>query len=369
MSDYIPLPTELLDEILVRLPVESLIRFTSVCKSWYSLITSPSFVTKHLNHSKTNARNLLLKTYNYEKNKERYLLYRGDEKFSDEFSELEYPLSTPFRPKRIVGSCNGLICMVDRNLPSCRSIILWNPLIRKSMTLRMPSQPETPPWWFVLGFGAHPTTQEYMLVSIVFEKEDIEQPSKVELYTQGTGSWRSITCVGYPHGIAELNWSQAFVNGAIHWIAFERRVVDGLLPCSIMAFNMVSQAFSVTNMPAALVRLVNQNLVGHSIMSYGESLAVSCHEGVFCCIWVMKEYGVAESWAKLYNINLPIGLKQIIGFRKNGQVLLSTNDHRLLCYDCETKTSANPVDTESSVTFDSDTFMESIVLVKQGNGS
>ncbi|KAG5551864.1 hypothetical protein RHGRI_010088 [Rhododendron griersonianum] len=207
-----------------------------------------------------------------------------------------------------------------------------------------------------------------MLVSIVFEEEDIEQPSKVELYTQGTGSWRSITCVGNPHGIAEWNRSQAFVNGAIHWIAYERRVVDGLLPCSIKAFNMGSQAFSVTKMPAALVRLVNRNLVGHSIMSYGESLAVSCRDGGFCCIWVMKEYGVAESWAKLYDINLPIGLEQIIGFRKDGQVLLSTNDHGLLCYDCETKTSANPVDTESSVKFDSDTFMESLVLVKQGNG-
>ncbi|KAF7145572.1 hypothetical protein RHSIM_Rhsim04G0064400 [Rhododendron simsii] len=136
-----------------------------------------------------------------------------------------------------------------------------------------------------------------------------------------------------------------------------------------MAFNMGSQAFSVTKMPAALVRLVNQNLVGHSIMSYGESLAVSCHDGVFCCIWVMKEYGVAESWAKLYDINLPIGLRHIIGFRKNGQVLLSTNDDRLLCYDCETKTSANLIDTESSVTFDGDTFMESLVLVKQGNGA
>ncbi|KAE9456143.1 hypothetical protein C3L33_11951, partial [Rhododendron williamsianum] len=119
-----------------------------------------------------------------------------------------------------------------------------------------PSLPETYPTpLFVLGFGAHPTTHEYMLVFIVYEKADIKLgkfPSKVELYTQGTRSWRSIATVGHPHHIARFNCLQAFVNGAIHWIAFVRRVVNGLTSL-IMLFNMGSQVFSVMMMPAALV--------------------------------------------------------------------------------------------------------------------
>ncbi|KAI8558649.1 hypothetical protein RHMOL_Rhmol04G0113000 [Rhododendron molle] len=245
MSDYIP--TELLVEILVRLPVESLIRFTSVCKTWHSLITSPSFIAKHLNHSKTNTENFLITTYTFIDNRECYLLCRGDE-----FTELESPFSTSLGQKRIVGNCNGLLCMVDTSLSSY--IILWFAL-------------------FVLGFGAHPTTHEYVLVLIVYEKADIELgkfPSKVELYTQGTGSWRSIATVGHPHHIAHFNCLQAFVNGAIHWIAFDRRVVNGQSSL-IMLFNMGSQAFSVMMMRAALV---SQSLLCLAIMSYGELVAV-----------------------------------------------------------------------------------------------
>ncbi|KAI8558456.1 hypothetical protein RHMOL_Rhmol04G0095000 [Rhododendron molle] len=78
MSDYIP--TKLVDDILIGLPEESLIRFTSVCKSWYSIITSPSFIAKHVNHSKRCPENLLLATYISIDKRDRYLLYRGDEK-------------------------------------------------------------------------------------------------------------------------------------------------------------------------------------------------------------------------------------------------------------------------------------------------
>lgn len=47
---------ELLDEIvweiLIWLPVESLVRFKSVCKAWHSIISNPSFVRAHLHLSK-----------------------------------------------------------------------------------------------------------------------------------------------------------------------------------------------------------------------------------------------------------------------------------------------------------------------------
>ncbi|KAJ1278801.1 hypothetical protein BS78_04G106800, partial [Paspalum vaginatum] len=48
-------PAELMDvivtEILVRLPVKSLLQFRSVCKAWRALISDPTFVTAQLRHS------------------------------------------------------------------------------------------------------------------------------------------------------------------------------------------------------------------------------------------------------------------------------------------------------------------------------
>lgn len=364
MSDYLPI--DILAEIFVRLPVESLVRFTSVCKTWFSLIKSPYFITKHLNHSKRNTEHLLLTAFRIEF-RQRYLLGCSGDKFGNGFFELKSPFRRPFGRKKMVGSCNGLLCMADDS--PC--ILVWNPLIMKSVTLPLPSIPHTFLRNRVFGFGAHPTTHEYMLVSIAYGNLDEEQgrfPSKVELYTQGTGSWRCITSVGHPHHVPNCHSFQTFVNGAIHWIAFERTAVDGFRSL-IMLFNTGSQAFSVMMMPTALV---NHNSARLSITLYGESLALLCRgklgEGS-CCLWVMKEYGVAESWAKLYNFNLPEVLK-IIGFRKNGEVLLSTIDNgQLLCYNYETRTLTNTGYHECFDLFAADTFTESLVLLEGGNGS
>ncbi|XP_074302846.1 F-box/kelch-repeat protein At3g23880-like [Silene latifolia] len=45
------IPSDLMAEILVRLPVRSLLRFKSVCKDWYTLINSSLFIQLHLNKS------------------------------------------------------------------------------------------------------------------------------------------------------------------------------------------------------------------------------------------------------------------------------------------------------------------------------
>lgn len=53
-SSWYLLPEDLvIDQILSRLPVKSLMRFKSVCKRWHSLPTNPSFIASHLKHRNT----------------------------------------------------------------------------------------------------------------------------------------------------------------------------------------------------------------------------------------------------------------------------------------------------------------------------
>ncbi|KAI3930854.1 hypothetical protein MKW92_012096, partial [Papaver armeniacum] len=48
-SGGVLLPNDVFLEILMCLPVKSLLRFKSVCKSWYALIKSSDFIHRHAN--------------------------------------------------------------------------------------------------------------------------------------------------------------------------------------------------------------------------------------------------------------------------------------------------------------------------------
>jgi hypothetical protein len=127
-----PLPRDLLTEILVSLPVKSLLRFRcSVCKSWKSLISSPRFISMHTQHSEStsNYAHILHCSRDYETP---YKLLHIDGSFN-EFQELGYPCQ--FRGYYQVLDCKGLILF--RTFDN-ESHILWNPVIRMCLTLPRP---------------------------------------------------------------------------------------------------------------------------------------------------------------------------------------------------------------------------------------
>ncbi|KAI8006911.1 F-box protein [Camellia lanceoleosa] len=133
MSDYIP--RELLIDILTRLPAETLVRSTLVSKSWYSLITSPSFISHHLNRTISNPNNthLLLRYCTEDPIEQEYYSLRLDDPITNTFNEyakLKFPFTCIDPPFGIVGSCNGLICISDDQACYNHEMFLWNPLIR-----------------------------------------------------------------------------------------------------------------------------------------------------------------------------------------------------------------------------------------------
>ncbi|KAI8558419.1 hypothetical protein RHMOL_Rhmol04G0091600 [Rhododendron molle] len=367
MADHIP--NDMLIEILARLPVASLLRFKSLCKPWYSLITSPSFVTKHLNrsimNSERNGDKLLVRLYDDGSNKkERCLLLNDDDKFGDEYSELELQFRLQFGCYRVVGSCNGLICLSDQYYSDQPQIIIWNPSTRKSVTLPMAPKPQCLIIRFFYGFGAHPTTQEYKVIRLVYNHEShLKLPPKFEIYTQGTRSWRGIRSSTPQYFL--FRWShQAFLNGVVHWVC--ESFSEGGFRNLIMLFDMASESFSEFMLPTPLAQEPWTPIL-YSVKLFGESLALffsgqSCNDS--CCIWVMKEYGVAESWTMLFTFNILGMPRKIFGLRKNGEVLLASKNS-LASYAPATETLRDTgirISSRALVSFDS--FMETLVLVE-----
>lgn len=130
----------LLEEILLRLLVISLIRFKLVSKSQYALISDENFVYKHLFLARSpsnEAKNSLLlvnrhdrTTYNYVAS---WLSYEDLHVFREQPINLLYSWSQYQLRVYIVGYCNGLVCLHDH---SDFNILHWNPATReKSLSL------------------------------------------------------------------------------------------------------------------------------------------------------------------------------------------------------------------------------------------
>ncbi|XP_065620781.1 F-box/kelch-repeat protein At3g06240-like [Quercus suber] len=80
-------------------------------------------------------------------------------------------------------------------------------------------------------------------------------------------------------------------------------------------------------------------------------------------VWVMKEYGVVESWTKLYDIDSNERWGRVIGFKKNGEVLMSREDRDLLLYEPNSqRTIWDLRKNDVSSCFYLDNYVESLVL-------
>ncbi|XP_028784476.1 F-box/kelch-repeat protein At3g23880-like [Neltuma alba] len=148
MSDR--LPQEIVEEILHRLPVKSLVKFITVCRAWNSLITNRTFISDHLNRTieASNSGGSLFFQFCLKKYKrqihlhqeEFYSLYSVNQQ-TNHFSVERFPLSHLFRRDRLdifAGTCNGLVSAADYSSFHSATILIWNPLLRKYLVLPKP---------------------------------------------------------------------------------------------------------------------------------------------------------------------------------------------------------------------------------------
>jgi len=148
-------------QILLKLPVKSMLRFRCASKSWNSLVTSPGFMKNHLDKAK---QLLLLRTENPVVS---YSLHLDNDRV-DMRSRLEFPMPNEAGLFDFIGCCNGVACLSSQYLQidSSRRLVLWNPSIRKTLDLPAPSS-----WAAIdktlLGLGYDPQSDDYKVARVV----------------------------------------------------------------------------------------------------------------------------------------------------------------------------------------------------------
>ncbi|OVA19257.1 F-box domain [Macleaya cordata] len=215
---------DLLRQILLRLPVKSLLVFKSVSKQWFSLISDPHFVHKHSLQNHLSIAGLFLRKWSSGMHPE----------FEFIFLDGKVTGSVPFKTLTFVNdqaginieqSCNGLLCCSSNiwNTSKCkRNYYIYNPST-KQYTILPRSQFRKRSFVSIksVSLAFDPFKSPHYEVICIWNNDTYEY--QIEIYSSKTASWRlSGDSFSSPSFIFH-NKSGVFWNGSLHWISLTER--------------------------------------------------------------------------------------------------------------------------------------------------
>ncbi|XP_060201553.1 F-box/kelch-repeat protein At3g23880-like isoform X2 [Lycium barbarum] len=295
---------DIMMEILSRLPVRSLLRFKCVSKFWEALIADPYFKMKHHIHAKNDQnspKNFICQTWLV---KDRGLEFHCSSLSPIQMVEDEQKVDCPSNciPMKCKPYCgyDGLILLVSLYDRPNLHLLLWNPSTRESIELPHPESPLIDCVW---GLGYDATSDDYKVVAINLKAYG----HRVEILSLKSGSWRRIG--SYPTGVHCVSGFKdcgmdylPFVHGAFHWLGRSPHY-------TIVSFNISNEVYGEIPLLERLRNMSNKLIIDHGVSVLGGMLClystyIHHHMRTFE-LWVMKDYGVKESWTELITIRNP----------------------------------------------------------------
>ncbi|KAI5571804.1 hypothetical protein POPTR_011G137200v4 [Populus trichocarpa] len=329
------LPNALIIDILSRLPIRPLLNCKSVCKTWLHLMSDPSFVRLHLERSPTTL--LIQKTPFERKESTEMLLVEIVEEdiskpFYIEIIRLFPTKNFPDTDVRILNSCNGLLCLYeDSGDKSDMMVHVCNPVLGEYIDIPVVNTDKK--FEHHLAFGFSSVSNQYKVLQTFYPEKDLTAaPCLAEIYTVGTGQWRSIGNASFRLQSLDAN---AFLHDSIHWIEYRSNSIG-----FVSAFDFVSEQFKLVALPPAsqihdgMGRCYPSSvgvIKGCLFMTNGV-----CIENEKFEIWVMEEYGIKESWTKKFVLsNLEVQhyvSYQPLYFLSSGEILICEDDESIGVY-------------------------------------
>ncbi|KAL2920415.1 hypothetical protein RDABS01_011906, partial [Bienertia sinuspersici] len=343
------LQDDVLIEILSRLPVTSLIRFTCVCKYWLSLIKSPEFASKHYitrsnNHGKDD--DSILTVFNpglsftifcYEDLSIK-TVFKIRPATNEPVSNLSICHHDVISRCLVIGPCNGLLLMTFTKADRTKQfdggaaetvLLLWNPATREVFKLpQLPHLDVTGSSCAGYGFGFDDTSNDYKVV--VFDAS--QNSSIVQLYSLAANSWRQVDAgFGFCLGRGpETSVSNPTYNGGMHnWIICYAVGYD--LSLFLLSFDMANEVLVETPVPDGATVFSCGLLQQRSNNKYPTLYDFDdARTGI--SIWVLNQYGPTGDWTKQHYISLAEGIT--LGYKillwKEGILYVNDRDPDIL---------------------------------------
>ncbi|XP_012091101.2 putative F-box protein At4g09190 [Jatropha curcas] len=297
MAPY--LPPIIIQEILSRLDVKTLIRFKSVSKSFTNLISSPSFQELHNRRSQRNLLFLFRSTspyYDEHADATRRFVYQFVSVDNRGMVHSKFIARVDDPIKLVLPSCCGLVCFATNT-----RIYLCNPATRQLAPLpRYPYQQRTPISGF--GFGYAGSVKGYKVVQLVHR---VIQPSiahKIEcsVFTIGFGGrvdngWRVLK-EGCPYFVEQFSYP-VFIKETINWKInrYHHRVLRRSNDY-VVSFNVREEKFFTITHPADW-RYIAQNST--QLADLGGMLCMVEISASHIIVWMLRDHqkcGLLSCW-------------------------------------------------------------------------
>ncbi|KAK6918883.1 F-box associated domain, type 3 [Dillenia turbinata] len=214
-----------------------------------------------------------------------------------------------------MGSCDGLL-LLFRSM-NINEGYVCNPFVGDYVKLPNPISKLPTPLHAVVGFGFSSETNDYKVVVIAYYPRPLPNYIFSRVYVCGLSDynwrvWGESPYLLVGHQCA----SKAVVNGVAHWVSSCPNKL-------IVSFDLGYEKFDTVSHPVTGLEGGN-----YSLGVLGGCLSVTDYSTIDCVgIWVMKEYGVKESWTKYVGA---------LCFQNNDELLLLYNNQTLFSYNVVT---------------------------------
>ncbi|KAK1381978.1 F-box domain-containing protein [Heracleum sosnowskyi] len=305
------LPVDTIEfEILPRLPVKSLLRFKSVCKSWNSLISSDVFI-KSVRNSDHDSVTLVS--------------HSGQDNLYGHFTAV------------CIGCINGLV-FIEEHQWDCDSetleFIIWNPATKQCLEIRPPPVPIS--CRYFLGFGFDSVANDYKFMYVINIKE---HPLVGYIYSCNSGCWTKIIQSNFVVPGCILNMDPVIINGSPFWLILQDLNGSHL---HVMSFDVRQEFFRLLpDLGSSGPITIEEDGECCQLLNFRDSPAVVIYNLIFCFdetidIHVFNEK--CENWSKMsfkpfkFLSEVPTSCMQlrfVLGL-SNGDILLVDSEVRKL---------------------------------------
>jgi len=347
--------------VLSKLPLKSMKRFSSACKSWSQEFEKPSFLQKFFN-------NLVSKSHDDDDDvkplfniNDRLYLRSGDN-FQNE-KELDMNLPSPFddRHFHILGSAiQGILCLYIAD--NQKNVILWNPDVSGQYRVLPTDYAEDLGYPYedfvanfqVHGFGYDPVNHDFKVIQLVNyygyydEGDDDETNSFWQVYCLRTNNWTKLN-IPSGHQIPFLqcnpNGLEVYLDGFCHWLGR----VEAFGHVYLVSFNLTNSRYSVLATPVD--KDVYESSLKLVVLNGSVAMITQHNDPMSFSISILGQIGVQESWTKLFNVASLPSFKDPISAGKKGVIFFKgdENNGRVACFDLTTGVIEKEIDFEEEV--------------------